>query len=115
MIEKLANVDRTHELYPARKPATEEAAAVERGPGAAEPIPTRPPPEVLEELDRGALALNELASRGLRVSLDVDQHGESIRFEVVDARGNVGEISSIRLLDLLNGGGAEGLLFDAAG
>lgn len=115
MIEKLAHADRTHEIHPARKPAPASVAASESGPPTASPIPTSPPPDALAELDRGAIALSELAGRGLRVTVDIDQQGESIRFEVVDEGGNVGEISSIRLLDLLNGGGAEGLLFDARG
>lgn len=115
MIEKLANVDPTHELHPPRKTTTESPSHVDNGPVASEPLPKSPPPEVLEQLDRGALALQELAGRGLRVTLDIDMTGESILFEVVDDNGTVGQISSVRLLDLLNGGGAEGLLFDALG
>ncbi len=115
MIEKLANADWTHEIFPDRKPATETPSVRETGPTAPSPITPSPPPDALEELDRAALALEELASRGLRVALDVDQRGGAIRFEVVDGNGNVAEISSVRLLDLLNTGGAEGLLFDASG
>ena len=115
MIEKLANVDRTHEFYPSRRPSTDGASLTDAATRAAEPIPANPPVALLEELDRAAVALNELASRGLRVSLEINAKGETIQFEIVDGKGNVGQISSVRLLDLLNGGGAEGLLFDAVG
>ena len=115
MIETLANVDRTHEFYAGRMPSTEGTTPAHAAPMAPEPIPTSPPAEVLEELDRAALALGELASRGLRVTLDIDAKGETIQFEVVDDNGNVRQISSVRLLDLLNGGGGEGLLFDGVG
>ena len=115
MIEKLANVDRTHEFYPSRGPSNERASSADAAASTPEPVPTSPPVEALEELDRAALALSELSARGLRVTLEIDAKGETIQFEIVDGNGNVGQISSVRLLDLLNGGGAEGLLFDANG
>lgn len=89
------------------KPPAEPAAAVE--------IPTSPPAEVLENLNRAAQVLEELASKRLelRFAVGKDRH---IEVEVRDADGQVvRRIPATSAVEMLSGGGGTSLLFDSVG
>jgi uncharacterized FlaG/YvyC family protein len=89
------------------KPVAETAVAAE--------IPTTPPAEVLENLNRAAEVLQELASKRLelRFAIGKDKH---VEVEVRDADGQVvRRIPATSALEMLSGGSGPSLLFDSLG
>lgn len=65
-----------------------------------------PPPEVLAALDGAARVHEELRSRGLNVSFDVQPEGD-VRVRVADGSGNViSDLSPAHALELLGSQGA---------
>jgi hypothetical protein len=70
-------------------------------------VPSTPPAEVLAALDGAARVHQELSSRGLSVSFDVQPEGD-VHVSVVDSTGNVvHQLSPARALDVL--GSIQGL------
>jgi hypothetical protein len=89
------DVRRPQQINGANKPAF--SLPVDSG------IPSAPPPEVLQALDRVQRVADELQARGLGVRFDVDETARA-RVRVVDSAGGlVREIPVARALDLLSG------------
>jgi uncharacterized FlaG/YvyC family protein len=67
-------------------------------------IPTSPPAEVLEALDKAARVLEELASRGLGLHFEYDDATSQLHVQVTNGEGKVvREISPSTLLDIAAG------------
>jgi hypothetical protein len=85
----------------ARAPAgTTRFPALETDPYA---VPSAPPPEVLDSLDRAARVLNELGRRNVTVCLEAPGGPSPLRVHLLHAGGPVHELSHGALLDLLDG------------
>jgi len=68
---------------------------------APDPIPARPPAELLAELDAAARALEELTSRAAQLTLALDEHARRLRIELHED-GTSRELSPRELFDLLS-------------
>lgn len=94
--------------------AARQVQATERGAGGfrlsgPHGVPTSPPAEVLRALDSAARVGEELRSRGLSVSFDVQPEGD-VRVRVVDAGGAVvHELAPARALDAVSEGSVDDL------
>jgi hypothetical protein len=85
----------------APEPKSVDALAVEEP--ASDEIPSSPPPEVLDSLDRAARVLSELGREGVTVALEPSPVDNSLRFMLHHPGAPSTEISHGALLDLLDG------------
>ncbi len=79
-------------------------------------IPSAPPADMLEELDRAAAVIDDLAARNVNLHFDVDEKTQKVRVQVVDGQGELlREIPATRMLDMLSSGSMTGLAVNAVG
>jgi hypothetical protein len=79
---------------------TQPCPALETDPYA---MPSAPPPEVLDALDRAAQVLDELGRRNVSVWLDAAGGSSPLRVILLHRGGPVHELSHHALLNLLDG------------
>ena len=65
-------------------------------------LPSSPPPEALAELDAAARTLDELTSRAIELTIDMDEQSRSPRIQLHDRMGTR-RLTPTQLLDLLAG------------
>lgn len=65
-------------------------------------IPSRPPAELLAELDAAARALDELSARAAELTVEMDEHAHGVRVELRDD-GGVRTLRPSELFALLAG------------
>ena len=71
---------------------------------------------MLHALNKAAQVLDDLAAKQINLHFEVDERTNDVRVQVRDADGRVvREIPPRRLLDILGGSPAGGLVFDAVG
>ena len=63
-------------------------------------LPSRPPADLLAELDAAAAVLDELTARAAAIRLEMDPQARTLRIEL-DERGVVRRLSPTQLLDVL--------------
>jgi hypothetical protein len=73
------------------------------GDGRTSHIPTAPPPEVLDALDRAAGVLDELERRAIELTLHHDEAARAVDVTVGRAGGDPRQLSHRALLNLLDG------------
>lgn len=79
-------------------------------------IPASPPADMLEELDRAAGVIDDLAARNVNLHFEVDDKTHKVRVQVVDGEGALlREIPATRMLDMLASGSMTGLAVNAVG
>jgi hypothetical protein len=85
--------------------STSPAPAAFAGELDAATIPSTPPPEVLQELDKAGQALRELSDKQVEVRFDIDE-SQRVHVTMLDGGGNViRTIPATGLLDALAGRG----------
>ncbi|MBA2461121.1 MAG: hypothetical protein H0V45_05055 [Actinobacteria bacterium] len=65
-------------------------------------IPLSPPPDALAELDAAACKLDELRTRAVAVTVDMDEQTRSLRIELDEGAGPR-RLTPLQLLELLAG------------
>jgi hypothetical protein len=119
VIERLGDIYREARLAPAPRSSGDRPRAVDQSASAVlpEPIPTSPPPEVLDALDAAQRAMRQMDQAGVQLSFRIEHEaaGRRVRIEVRDSDGAlVREIPPSKVGPLL-ADGSGGKLIDERG